>query len=488
MKKLAKVLSLSMVAAFAFSAVACGGGSGNTSSSVKVGNDGRRIVVFEYLNAGFGDAPYIALEEAFEAKNPDIDIQRFPNRELSGTLDKALSTSSGLSDIYSFMYSTSLKPWVTRGYVEDITDLCNQQTEDGRTMLASMTGSAADSIKLDNKIYAVPEYTNVTGIVYNQSLFEQYGWEIPETTRDFKTLCDKIIADTNGTVDPITWCADADGYLYFATENWITQYAGIANMDKFYEYASADVYATEDNNVGSLYSAKYAAFENLGEFFLPESPYVYDHSRTIEYFDAQYKIIKGECAMMLNGAWFENEMATYMNTEEHKNTKIGMFAVPEIVDDMGNPVHMPGYTTEDDKRVLSADYGAYYFIPSKGANKEDAKKFLLYLSSEEACEIYTKKANVVRPFIYNYGEGSEVYENVSNFGKSVLKMADEHYLYAAAPNHPFAWLGKGGLYARGDRPEKSFLSVGNDRNPDTTLGRDYSYAASSWDSWMSLMG
>lgn len=489
MKNITKIVSLGLASVSLLSLAACGGGTTKQR--------GDREIIFEYLDAGFGDEPYVAVAEAFMAKYPEITVTLCPNRELTGTLNNSLSSNTNVSDIYSYQYSSGLRTWITNGYVEDLTALCDTEIPgDGRTVRQSMIGNTEECMKLDGKIYAVPEYTNVTGFIYNMDLFEQYGWKVPNNTKEFEALCKQIIKDTKGAVDPIIWCRDADGYLYFASENWITQYAGVANMDKFYEYNSKEIYALQDNDAGSLYSAKVAALENLVKFLVPEGDYTYDNSRTEDYMKAQLKVITGECAMMLNGAWFENEMSKELSLPEYKDTKIGMFAVPEIADTNGEPIHMDGYTTVDaegkvateGKRVINASHGAYYFIPSMAKNKEDAKTFFLYLNSKEACEIYTKHANVVRPFDYDYGEGSSVYNEVSVFGKSVLKMADEHYLYAPASNSPLDWLSVAGLWPQGNRVERQILSDSSlTINADEWLQKDYNFANKMWDTWQGLL-
>lgn len=48
--------------------------------------------------------------------------------------------------------------------------------------------------------YALPYAANAAGILYNKDMFEQNGWEIPETWSEFISLCDEIKA--SGT-DPL---------------------------------------------------------------------------------------------------------------------------------------------------------------------------------------------------------------------------------------------------------------------------------------------
>lgn len=485
MKKIAKVTSIALASMMLLSMGACGGSSGGDDSGssasglkLKINANATKEITFEYLKAGFGDDPYIAVANAFMERNPDVQVRTYANREIVGTTQNNLTSGQGVSDIYSYPYN-AIKTWIKDGLLEDLTSLCAEQTLDGRTMLESMTGSASQAISADGKIYGVPEYTSVTGFVYNQELFEQYNWEIPETTKDLEDLCKKIIADTNGAVAPITWCKDAEGYLYFATENWISQYAGVENMEKFYALESPEVYALEDNEEGSLYTPKKAALENLLKFFLPleEGGYAANNSRTTSNGAAQLAILEGDCAMMLNGSWFYNEMKRVWEDE-----RIGIFAIPEMSDANGNVLRAAN-NPETNGRVLTADYGAYYFIPTNAPQKEVAKDFLLYLSSEEACTIYTQYANTIRPFIYNVGEETDLYKNITNFGKSVLKIADEYTLYAPVSNSIVALKGHGGLWPRGTRVESEITQKNGDQNAENWLNKDYLFASQSWDSW-----
>ena len=40
--------------------------------------------------------------------------------------------------------------------------------------------------------YAVPYVANAAGVLYNRAMFEEYGWEIPETWDEFIALCEQI--------------------------------------------------------------------------------------------------------------------------------------------------------------------------------------------------------------------------------------------------------------------------------------------------------
>lgn len=483
MKKIAKILSVVMASTMMLSMTACGGSSSSGSTQtgsiqLKINENATKEIVFEYLLAGFGNDPYYAIANAYMERNPDVQIRPYGNKDIVGTTQNNLTANQGVSDIYCYPYD-SIKMWIKDGLLEDLTDLCNQQTLDGRTMLSSMTGTAAQAISADNKIYGIPEYTSVTGFVYNQDLFEAKGWQVPTTTKELEELCETIMADPDG-IAPITWCKEAEGYLYFATENWISQYAGVENMNKFYAYESAEIYAMQDNEAGSLYTAKKLALQNLVKFFSPmkEGGYAADDSRTLSYTNAQLSLLEGEAAMMLNGSWFYNEMKGVWMDE-----RVGIFPMPEITDASGNILRAANNSVTNG-RTMTADYGAYYFIPTNAPDKETAKDFLLYLSSEEACAIYTQYANTIRPFIYDVSETSELYPKMTNFGKSVLQMADSCVLYAPVSNSPLDLKGKAGLWPRGKREESEIMEKGSNTDPDYWLNKDYQFAKENWKDWI----
>ena len=53
---------------------------------------------------------------------------------------------------------------------------------------------ALEFVPLDGA-YAVPYAANAAGVLYNREMFEEHGWEIPETWDQFMDLCEEIKAE-----------------------------------------------------------------------------------------------------------------------------------------------------------------------------------------------------------------------------------------------------------------------------------------------------
>lgn len=440
--------------------------------------DDRRILKWEVLKAGYGSVPYEKVAEAFMKEHQDVLVKINFNPSITDTTASRLESNTNLADVYSFKSMESIKRWIAKGWVEPLDDVYAAELSTGKTVRDSMTGNAAEACSYNGTAYAIPEYVQVDGFVYNRSLFEQYGWEVPKTTTELEKLCKKILADTEGKVAPIVYCGGAaDGYLYFAVENWVYEYEGISNLDTFYAYDSAEVFNP------SNYKGKMYALQNLQKFFFDEGNYTMTGSTGMTHIVAQSKLIQGEAAMMLNGSWFENEMSEVL--KQNPDVEIGMFAVPEVSDSSGRVLHSEGYTTVEDKRVIQASYGSYYFVPSNAANKEDAKEFLKFLSEPEACEIYTRYSNAIRSFEYDLSPEAEVYADMSSFGKSILNLASENYLYAPNVTSPIAIKGLTGFWSRGKTP---YIDIRDGvETINQALQSDYDYAVNNWNSWLDMV-
>lgn len=471
-KSIMKILCLAMAVLLMLSVTACGG-SGDDDSA-----DGRRILKWEVLKAGYGTAPYEAVANAFMEVHPDVLVKINFNPSITDTTGSRLESNTNLADVYSFKSMESIKRWVAQGWVESLDDVYSAKLSTGATVSESMTGNAQEVCTYNGTAYAIPEYISVNGFVYNKSLFDQYGWEVPTTTTELEKLCKQIIKDTDGAVSPIVYCGGAaDGYLYFAVENWVYSYEGISNLDTFFAYEDAEVFNP------AQYKGKMYALQNLQKFFYDEGNYTMTGSSGMTHIVAQSKLIQGQAAMMLNGSWFENEMSEVL--AQNPDVEMAMFAIPEMSDPSGKVLHSDNYTTENDQQVIQSGYGAYYFIPSNAANKEDAKEFLRFLSEPETNALYTSYTNAIRPFDYDLSPDAESYANMSSFGKSVLELSSKNYLYAANVTNPIAIKGLTGFWSRGKTP---YIDIRDGvESINDALQNDYDYARNNWDSWLSMV-
>ncbi|MBR2337441.1 MAG: extracellular solute-binding protein [Clostridia bacterium] len=497
MNKFKKFLCVGLTSLLALSTSACGGGGGGNTSTDEstVNSESTNVeitgeVEFAVLLAGYGETPYRELAKAYMAKNPGVQVKLRFDYEINSNVENQVNNGVNVADVYSVRDLTQIINFGLNGKAMNLSSMLDTTFGEGYAeanlpVRANLDSKAVSACTLNGKTYCFPEYSSVTGFVYNATLFDQYGWQIPTTTKELEDLCKQIISDTNGTVNPITYCgAAADGYLYLAIDNWLYQYAGIANLDEFYDYGSAELFAP----TSKISQGKQLAHENLVKFLADRNDggYARNGSMAIDHHQAQGELISGTSAMMLNGSWFENEMSAVL--EQNPGVEMGMFAFPEMSDASGNILHAEGYTTQQNKRVLDASYGAYYFIPENCDNKEVAVDFLKFLCSDEASIIYTKYTNAVRPVKYNLDPTSADYADLSFFGKSVIGIANSCYLYSAYSTSPLAIDGVVSLYPKGSYWCKLVLQDPVTNTPESKIVEDYNYVKGNWARWQEEYG
>lgn len=374
----------------------------------------KNVIKFQFLKAGLGLEVYQKLAKAYEAEHPGVQVKLIPNYDVNADVDKHLS-SGNCSDIYSIRDIGSIKRYYVSKQIIDLKDVVyNAEIEDGKTLMDLIDPSAASYSEYNGAYISVPEYMNVNGFVYNKKLFQQYGWEIPTTTEEMLLLCQRIVNDTNGQTKPFVTCASADGYFYYLLNGINSAYEGLKNLEDIYKFDTPEIF-NPVNRTGKL-----RALETMRAWYLEGNGWVVKGSLGYTHIQAQTALLENKAAMMLNGSWFENEMAAYINPEIDE---MAMFPVPEY-SEAGEAVHNTGYTINGGKRIINCEYTANYIIPAKAKNKEGAIDFLKFINRSDMCELYTKTCNSVRPLNYNKNSADSTYSSMSTFGKSVLDMAN----------------------------------------------------------------
>lgn len=471
-----KIRLLTLIATGLMTLSACGNSGGGGES----GEGGKRIVKFEFLKAGIGTEVYKKLAEAYTAEHPDVQIKLVANYAVNDTVSAALSTGKGLADIYSIRGIEIINQYYNKGYLINLNDVFDSVIEGDKKLVDMLDEGIADYCKYGDNYLAVPEYININGFVYNKKLFDQYNWSIPTTTEEMAALADKILADTNGSVKPFAYCgAAAQGYVYYLLNGINDAYEGIANLEKIHEFESPEVF-NPDNRTGKLH-----ALEMLRDWFTESNGYVYKGSMGLKNIQAQQLVLENKAAMILCGSWFVTEMAALI--DEAKDD-MAMFRIPEYSEN-GIVKHADGYTkNEGSDGVVYADIPAFYVIPSQAKNKEDAIDFLKFINRSDISELYTKYCNCVRPLKYNRDSSSEAYKDMSNFGKSVLDIANENTLYPENSKSPLA-IGAGLTFwplKDGDNYHYSKILNGG-TSPRDCLKKEYDFVKSHWQEWLDLL-
>jgi len=155
--------------------------------------------------------------------------------------------------------------------------------------LAEISETALKAVTYEGTVYGLPINTFYQGVIYNKTIFEEYGLEIPETQEDLKNTTETL---------------SANGIVPFAShfqENWsqgnITMQFMINEIFKDNPWWGIDFrnslvhYANNENILACMEYSKYI-LENTWEDAL-----------IINQNEADMRFAKGEAAMYLTGAW-----------------------------------------------------------------------------------------------------------------------------------------------------------------------------------------
>lgn len=262
MKKVKKIVSLSVV--FAMTATMLAGCGGDNKSNTGGNSDGNNTasgdseepyeVVIEMLGSGVAQAGTAEVEAAINeltvpAINCTVKFREIPIADHATQLG-LLGTDSDKIDIVFVGYTTSMQTLVANGLLVDIGDLLNQY---GQEML-DKAGILMDACKVGDGTYCVPgNYypATVDSLAYDKEKVEEFNIQIPDNPEDSYDWLRKYYAAIKDS--------DYDGYGFSAGDGVTLSITG-HNMEKFGASMGAEaIYGVlldmeKDTNIVNVYN------------------------------------------------------------------------------------------------------------------------------------------------------------------------------------------------------------------------------------------
>lgn len=152
----------------------------------------------------------VTLEENLKEQFPDIpfDIQYYDGKNMTANT-QMLIENQDIPDIFLGML-----PLREEEAEKNLLDLSGYELCDRYDL------SVLKQYDMDGKIYQLPSAMVVRSIIYNKKMFEEHGWQEPQTFGELTELCRQIRRETEG-ITPIVFGGAGIGY-YFTT---MTTYA-----------------------------------------------------------------------------------------------------------------------------------------------------------------------------------------------------------------------------------------------------------------------
>ena len=391
------------------------------------------------------------------------------------TVNDKLSTNTQVRDVLVLTGGTTMY-WAAMGYLEPLDDVLNKKLSTGKTINESLIDPTTKVGLYNGKRYAFPSSAGgAWGIYYNKTMFEQHGWEVPETFEELKTLCAKIYRDCvsdveneNDRIYPFVCSSDINNYWDFLVQNWIGQLLGI---DAYNEYAKLDRVESKANFAkDTIYAqAKKTALEAWAEIAIKNDHWVVTNS--VDFLAAQMLFSQGKVAMMPNGDWFEEEVSSSLP----KDMEIAIMPTPLL----------EGAKTDANGDPIAVNYSGGaggWLVPSMAKNKSMAKKFLAFMAEEEQCKDKFLLSGQMSAYTCDY---SSIVDKMTPCQKSVYNMVSSAKSFSFSTTSLLAIVNKATFWVDGaGSPYGRMLYDGY--TAENYINAEANYIAKEWENMWSL--
>ena len=292
------------------------------------------------------------IEEEFNATHDDIHLTiESPNDAM--TVLKTRFIREDAPDIIGIGGDVNFSNFIDSDMLMDISDY---EGLDSIKQAYLDIDKALEFVPEDG-VYAVPYVANAAGVLYNRAMFEEYGWEIPETWDEFIALCEQIQSEG---IQP----------LYFGfKDTWtcLAPWNAIA-----VDLAPADV-CSQVNKGETTFSNEYREVAEKIKALLaygPKDPFAYDYN--------------GACTAFANG-----ESAMYT---------IGSYAIPQIQTvnpDMDIDSFVMPANNDASENKLNSGVDLQFSVMKDCENKEAAYEVLDFLLKDENVQSYLDEQKAV---------------------------------------------------------------------------------------------
>jgi raffinose/stachyose/melibiose transport system substrate-binding protein len=352
------------------------------------GGEGGENVELSFLVANSEQAikPAEALIEAFEAKNPNvnIDLETGPQgSELDNMVKTRLATGE-MNDVFVYLAGSLFQALKPESQLTPLND---------ESWVADLDEAYTPTVSAGDQVYGAPFGSAFGGgILYNKKVYEKLGLEIPETWDEFMANNAKIKA---AGIDPV---------IQSYGETWTSQLFVLAD---YHNVAAASPDWDQKYTANQVkYSQEPAieGFKHLEE--INKAGYLNKNFASVKFPPALSLLANGK------GAHYPALTIIVPNLETSD---------PDKIDDVGF-FAQPAMEADNTGMTLWLPLAAYIPKTTEGAKLDAAKKFLAFIASPEGCDVSSKAYAPTGPYML---KGCELPDNVPAAVKDLQPYVDE---------------------------------------------------------------
>ncbi len=171
---------------------------------------------------------YVEFFEAMVAEFPDInfEIDYYEGEDPSDFLSSLVKSGEGGDLLFNTLFTTQPE------YTKNMLDLS------GYSFIGNIRDEVLDMVRVEDKVYFVPSPMDIRCVIYNKTMFEEYGWAVPNNLEEMIALVKQIRTDAPG-ITPIGMSSKSQAYGFttittFAQTGFLSTPAGYSWEQEFF--------------------------------------------------------------------------------------------------------------------------------------------------------------------------------------------------------------------------------------------------------------
>ncbi len=337
------------------------------------------------IETAYGSAMWQAVCDAFTAET-GIKVELITDKNLESTISASMQ-GGDYPDVIHLATGRSdglTEQFIKDKQIADITDVLSMTVpgEDKKVsdkIAGGFTETSLTNPYGDGKTYLAPMFYSPCGLFYNSKLLEEKGWSVPKTWDEMWELGEKAKKEGIALFTYPT-AGYYDAFMYALI------YA-IGGAEFFNEITHYEESAWTSANADKLFEI----LGKLAEYTHESTP---GQANNQDFTKNQLMVMENKAIFMPNGTWITGEMASYVETLTNEFAW-GMTALPAVTEGGA------GY---------SYTWFEQAWIPAQAKNIEGAKKFVAFLYSDKAVDLFanteyknengdTVKSNAMQPVL-----------------------------------------------------------------------------------------
>ncbi len=353
-------------------ACATGGGGSSTAPTTKpkgkvdpknpFGVDPKAMLDVVIFKGGFSDE-YAKFHESMYHKRYGAEVKHLGTQDITPQMQPRFVNgnppdvldNSGAQDL-------DTATLVNQGQLTDMTQLLEAPAWDskGKTVGETLIDGALDPLVFDEKPFGIPYALNINGLWHDAKLFEENGWEAPETWDDLMALAPK----TKAKGIPL-WIYQGQypGYMVSVFNPMVAKHGG------------NEVLKNIDNLEDGAWQQDAVKAVTEAFFELKSKGYIMPGTAGLSHTQSQAAWAQHKAAMIPCGSWLKSELGSQLPSD----FEMAIAPTPSLDSTDKLPFAAVSYSTTES-----------FVVPSKAKNVPGGLEYLRLMLSKEGAQKFAE--------------------------------------------------------------------------------------------------